>query len=82
MANIKEEQRTEEIRILMTPREKEMVWKYAEKMGMKPSRLMRNIVMIQTEGWLRKIQDPACLIYKKYLEICDPKLLKELSEME
>ena len=82
MANFKDIKRTEEIRILMTPKEKEMVWKYAEKMGMKPSRLMRNIIMEQTESWLRIVQDPAVLAYRKYLELNDPTLLKQLSEMD
>lgn len=82
MANFKEVQRTERIEIVFTKEEKEAIHKYAEKMGMKPSRLMRNIIMEQTESWLRKIQDPAVLAYRKYLEICDPQLLKKLSEME
>ena len=82
MANFKEVQRTERIEIVVTKEEKEAIYKYAEKMGMKPSRLMRNIIMEQTESWLRIVQDPAALAYRKYLEICDPQLLKKLSKME
>ena len=82
MANFKEVQRNEELRILVTKEEKELIWKYAKKMGMKPSRLMRNIIMEQTESWLRVIQDPAVLVYRKYLEICDPALLKKLEETD
>ena len=37
-------QRTERIEFLVSKEEKELIWKYAETVGMKPSRLIRNIV--------------------------------------
>ena len=39
MANLKEIQRTERIRFLVS-KKKELIWKYAETVGMKPSRLI------------------------------------------
>lgn len=82
MANLKEIQRTERIEFLVSKEEKELIWKYAEKVGMKPSRLIRNIVLIQAESKLRGIEDLAIKAYRKYLEITDPKYLSELSEAE
>ena len=49
MANLKEIQRTERIEFLVSKEEKELIWKYAETVGMKPSRLIRNIVLLQAE---------------------------------
>ena len=50
--------------------------------GMKPSRLIRNIVLLQAESKLRGIEDLAIKAYRKYLEITDPKYLSELTEAE
>ena len=47
---------------------------------MKPSRLIRNIVLLQAESKLRGIEDLAIKAYRKYLEITDPKYLSELTE--
>ena len=49
---------------------------------MKPSRLIRNIVLLQAESKLRGIEDLAIKAYRKYLEITDPKNLSELTEAE
>ena len=54
----------------------------AETVGMKPSRLIRNIVLLQAESKLRGIEDLAIKAYRKYLEITDPKYLSELTEAE
>ena len=54
MANIKIIQRTNEVRVLMSDQEKELVWKYAEAMGMKPSRLIRNLVLMEAEKKLKR----------------------------
>ena len=82
MANIKIIQRTNEIRVLMSDQEKELVWKYAEAMGMKPSRLIRNIVMLEVESKMKYINIPIVKAYRKYLELTDPEFLKKLSEAE
>ena len=54
MANIKIIQRTNEVRVLMSDQEKELVWKYAEAMGIKPSRLIRNLVLMEAEKKLKR----------------------------
>ena len=82
MANIKIIQRTNEVRVLMSDQEKELVWKYAEAMGMKPSRLIRNIVMLEVESKMKYINIPIVKAYRKYLELTDPEFLKQLSEAE
>ena len=82
MANIKEIQRKNEVRVLMSDQEKELVWKYAEAMGMKPSRLIRNIVMLEVESKMKYINIPIVKAYRKYLELTDPEFLKKLSEAE
>ena len=82
MANIKIIQRTNEVRVLMSDQEKELVWKYAEAMGMKPSRLIRNIVMLEVESKMKYINIPIAKAYRKYLELTDPEFLKKLSEAE
>lgn len=82
MANIKIIQRTNEVRVLMSDQEKELVWKYAEAMGMKPSRLIRNIVMMEADSKMRYINIASVKAYRKYLELTDPEELKRLSELE
>ena len=82
MANIKIIQRTNEVRVLMSDQEKELIWKYAEAMGMKPSRLIRNIVMLEVESKMKYINIPIVKAYRKYLELTDPEFLKKLSEAE
>lgn len=82
MANIKIIQRTNEVRVLMSDQEKELVWKYAEAMGMKPSRLIRNIVTMEAESKMRYINIASVKAYRKYLELTDPEELKRLSELE
>ena len=82
MANIKKIQRTNEIRVLMSDQEKELVWKYAESMGITPSRLIRNIVLNEAESKLRSINIMAVKGYRKYLELTNPEYLKELDSIE
>lgn len=82
MANIKKIQRTNEIRVLMSDQEKELVWKYAESMGITPSRLIRNIVLMEAESKLRGINIVAVKAYRKYLELTNPEYLKELDSIE
>ena len=54
MANFKEIKKTNEVRVLMSDQEKELVWKYAKAMGMKPSRLIRNLVLMEAEKKLKR----------------------------
>ena len=51
-------------RVFSKQRRKELIWKYAETVGMKPSRLIRNIVLLQAESKLRGIEDLAIKIQK------------------
>lgn len=82
MANIKEIQRTERIEFIVSKEEKDLIWKYAESMGIKPSRLIRNIVMMEADSKMRYINIATVKAYRKYLELTDPEELKRLSELE
>ena len=82
MANIKSIQRTERIEFIVSKEEKELIWKYAESMGIKPSRLIRNIVTMEAESKMRYINIASVKAYRKYLELTDPEELKRLSELE
>lgn len=82
MANIKKIQRDNEIRVLMSDQEKDLVWKYAESMGITPSRLIRNIVIMEADSKMRYINIATVKAYRKYLELTDPEELKRLSELE
>ena len=46
MANLKEIQRTERIEFLVSKEEKELIWKYAETVGMKPSKTYKKYCFI------------------------------------
>lgn len=76
MANIKEIQRTERIEFIVSKEEKDLIWKYAESMGIKPSRLIRNIVMMEADSKMRYINIATVKAYRKYLELTDPEELK------
>lgn len=82
MANLKTIQRTERIEFLVSKEEKELIFKYAEHLGMKPSRLIRNIVLLEAESKLKFINIGIVKAYRKYLELTDPEFLKQLSETE
>jgi len=82
MANIKKIQRTERIEFVVSKQEKELIWKYAESIGIKPSRLIRNIVMMEAESNMKYINIASVKAYRKYLEFTDPEELKRLSELE
>ncbi len=82
MANIKSIQRTERIEFIVSKEEKELIWQYAESMGIKPSRLIRNIVTMEAESKMRYINIASVKAYRKYLELTDPEELKRLSELD
>lgn len=82
MANIKAIQRNERIEFIVSKEEKDLIWKYAEEVGMKPSRMIRNIVLMEAESKLRLVNVIAVKAYRKYLEITDPEFLKSLDEAE
>ena len=82
MANKKEIQRKNEIRVLMSDEEKKLLLDYANHLGMTPSRVMRICTLDQAESIMRFITIGTVKAYRKYLEIADPKELKRLSELE
>lgn len=54
MANFKEIKKTERIEFLVSKEEKDLILKYAENVGMKPSRLIRNLVLMEAEKKLKR----------------------------
>lgn len=82
MANEKLIQRDERIEIVVSKQEKDLIWKYAKEMGIRPSRLIRNIVLMEAESKLRHLNITAVKAYRKYLMITDPEFLKSLEEAE
>lgn len=71
MANVKEKQRDEQIRIRLSKEEKELFYSFAKEMEINPTRLARNLIMLQAEQKLRNkaFYIPVTKAYKKYLEI-------------
>ena len=70
MANKKEIQRTEYLKIRMSKEEKELFYKYAEETGISPSRLARNILMMEAESLFNKTVTTNVLkAYIKYAEL-------------
>lgn len=80
MANIKSIQRTERIEFIVSKEEKDLIWKYAESMGIKPSRLIRNIVTMEQKA-MRYINIASVKAYS-HLELTDPEELKDFQELE
>jgi len=79
----KEVIRDQYFKIRISKEEKELFYKYAEDVGINPSRLARNILLIEAESKLKNnlIYKPTLKAYRKYLEITKQfdtlKLLKE-----
>lgn len=74
MANIKPIQRTEQIRIRLSKEEKELFYSFAKECGINPTRLARNLIMMQAENILNKpFYIPLSKAYKKYLELTNQK---------
>ena len=71
MANNKEIIRDQYIRIKMSKEEKELWTKFAEDMGINPTKLARNILMTEAEATLRNKYafKPLLKAYRKYLEV-------------
>lgn len=78
--NAKKEITRENIfKIRMSDEEKEMWIKYAKELGINPSRLARNILMIEAKkNFISKgIEKGTLKAYKKYLEIINDKDMLE-----
>lgn len=68
--NSKEIQRDTRLEIRMSKEEKELFYKYAEDIGINPSRLARNLLMSEAESILNKaITKPFAKAYIKYAEL-------------
>ncbi len=63
--------RDQRFEIRMSKEEKKLFYTYAEDMGINPTRLARNLLMIEAEAKLtnKLIFKPTIQAYKKYLEI-------------
>jgi antitoxin component of RelBE/YafQ-DinJ toxin-antitoxin module len=64
-------QRDTKLEIRMSKEEKELFYKFAEDMGINPSRLARNILTSEAEATLgnKLAFRPVIQAYKKYLEV-------------
>jgi len=72
MANIKKITRDKRLDVLLSKEEDKLIREYAEKIGIKPSKLLRNLAMnkIETDSKIKKeIQSKTIKAYYKYLEI-------------
>jgi len=68
--NSKEIQRDTRLEIRMSKEEKELFYKYAENIGINPSRLARNILMMEAESlYNKKLLTPVLKAYIKYAEV-------------
>ena len=79
----KEITRDQTFKIKMSKQEKEVIYKFAEDMGINPSRLARNILLEEANAKLRnKIAfKPVLQAYKKYLEVTKQfDILKKMQE--
>ena len=80
MANKKEIIRDQYIRIKMSKEEKDLWLEYSKRIGINPTRLARNIIMLEAGSFLSKIINiPVVKAYKYYLEKTNQK--KELKKI-
>jgi fructose-1,6-bisphosphatase len=84
MANIKEIQRDERFEVRLSKEEKDLFFKLAEAMNMKPGRLARNLIMEQVNANIENaILLPFIKAYKNYLKITKQEdKLREIEEDE
>jgi len=82
MANKKEIIRDEYIRIKMSKEEKALWTEYAKNIGINPTRLARNIIMIEAESLFNKaITTNVLRAYIKYAEVTNnTEILKRIKE--
>lgn len=77
----KEIKRDVKLEIRMSKEEKELWYKYAENMGISPSRLARNVLMIEAESIIHNnLTKHFAKAYMKYLEAT--KQTKELERIK
>jgi len=81
MANKKEIIRDQYIRIKMSKEEKDLWIEYSNRIGINPTRLARNIILMEAESFLSKIINiPVIKAYRYYLEKTNKK--EEIKKMQ
>ena len=80
----KEVKRDTKLEIRMSKEEKELWTKFAEDMGVNPTKLARNILMTEAEATLRNKYafKPLLKAYRKYLEVTKQKDILEQMKTE
>lgn len=84
MANAsKEICRDHHIKIRVSKEEKELWEKYAHELGIMPTRLARNILMLEAESLLNKfVNNPICKAYIHYKKVTKDKEFLERLKTE
>jgi len=82
MANIKKEIiRDEFFKIRMSKEEKDLFFNFAQEYGINPSRLARNILMLEAKSFINKYPMKTVVkAYKKYLELTDKEAFLKLQK--
>ncbi len=82
MANIKKITRDERFEIRLSKQERDLIEALAKDFGIKPTRLVRNLALMQAESKLynKAFAKPIIKAYKKYLEVTGQK--EELFKFE
>ncbi len=75
MANIKKITRDQRFEIRLSKQEKDLIEALAKDIGIKPTKLVRNLALAQAESKLynKAFAIPIIKAYKKYLEITNQK---------
>lgn len=78
MANVKEIIRDERFEIRLSKAEKDLLFNYAKEIGINPSRLARNVLMMEAESIINKFTTkPFVKAYIKYAKITNNKEVLE-----
>jgi hypothetical protein len=83
MANVKKIVRTEEFKMRLSVEEKELFYKYAEDIGISPSKLARNLILRQAEAKIENaVLLPFIKAYKAYLKATNQEALRQIESEE
>lgn len=82
MANVKEIIRDERFEIRLSKAEKDLLMNYAKDLGINPSRLARNVLMMEAESIINKFTTkPFVKAYIHYAKVTNnQEILKRLQE--
>jgi len=72
--------RTVRMEVKLSEAERDLFYNYAKELGINPTRLARNLMMLQAEKKLRNMvfYIPIIKAYKKYLELTNQKNILEM----